>query len=308
MNQDGERLYEFGCEALRQGGYKLTPARLIVLRMLALNGQQSIYTIVRDADVHLKLDQSTVYRTLETFEKFALVKRVDVPGERQTFFQLNYTAECHMVVCRECGKVEFNYDCPCGEINAEAEHIAGFSAVSHKLFFSVVCRSCFEKGEPLPPGEAVGLDFLFPDASLEEAYELGASILKYHGLKLTKSRAWIMKQLISAKKPVSVSYFLDHEENKGEIDQSTVYRTLQSFLRFGLVNMVRVESERRACFEWAYPGNFHHIFCESCGSQKILQVPDRTDLIRKYGLLRGYFEVRHHLEYHGKCPQCTPKS
>ena len=73
-NTNKIKLYDLGCEALKKGGYKLTPTRTSVLRVLTdSNAPQSIQTLVETIG-DSSVDQSTIYRTLETFLKISLIE------------------------------------------------------------------------------------------------------------------------------------------------------------------------------------------------------------------------------------------
>lgn len=88
---------------------------------------------------------------------------------------------------------------------------------------------------------------------------------------------------------------------------STVYRSLESLVKAGLVQVVDLgDGERR--YELIKPGeHHHHLICESCKSSVHLDeclIDDFEDSIRDtYG-----FKIKNHiLEIFGTCKQCLGK-
>lgn len=96
-----------GCDkVLREGGYRLTPQRLMVLEA------------IHRADTHISAEEictqvkarypytniSTIYRTLELLEELGLVVKADF-GEGYIRYHHAEKGHHHHLVCRKCGKV-----------------------------------------------------------------------------------------------------------------------------------------------------------------------------------------------------------
>ena len=91
-------------------GIKVTPQRTAIYRELASTDQhpstETIYKKIKDYYPNISL--TTVYRTLETFEKLGLISVVNV-----LYNAARYDANLsphHHIVCTECKKVEDVYD------------------------------------------------------------------------------------------------------------------------------------------------------------------------------------------------------
>lgn len=94
-------------EACRDAGLKLTQQRLELFRELAAAEDHPTAEILHKRLLArlptLSLD--TVYRTLATFEKYSLVKRVETL-ESQARFEMNLPKEKHHhLICRQCGQI-----------------------------------------------------------------------------------------------------------------------------------------------------------------------------------------------------------
>ncbi len=91
-------------------GIKVTPQRKAIYKELASTDQhpstETIYKKIKDYYPNISL--TTVYRTLETFEKLGLISVVNV-----LYNAARYDANLdphHHIVCTECKKVEDVYD------------------------------------------------------------------------------------------------------------------------------------------------------------------------------------------------------
>src|SRR3989344_7856161 len=91
-------------ELLKEKGYKITPARLAILGLFAKSKKPI------DADnVYRKLasknfDQATVYRTIASFEKSGILRRVDLRKD-SVHYELAEEHH-HHIVCTNCKNVE----------------------------------------------------------------------------------------------------------------------------------------------------------------------------------------------------------
>lgn len=245
------------------------------------------------------MDQSTIYRTLETFNKFGLVDVVDNASSRQTYYTLKNQEEYHIVTCRHCGKVAFVYDCPCSSLNADAKSPSNYDSVYHKLEFTGICDECY----PALSGRADLEDFSYK----EEAFQLGLEMLRYRGFKQTKARAAVLKELVFADSAKNVQDILDCLDAELELDQSTVYRTLQTLIKLGLVNSQKEDSPkqgRKTTFSWKYRGHYHLIFCTECKRCELIPIPSRHDMVQSQACMYNFHKVYHHLNFFGKCPDC----
>lgn len=121
-------------DQLKQKGYKLTKPRLVLLRVL---GKQRRPVLVLDLVKKVepyKIDQATVYRTLDLFAQLGFVHSEEMLGK--TYYYLSRDPH-HHVICQVCKRIKC---LPCKHYSQH--EVAGFSAVSHRMTFEGVCEKC----------------------------------------------------------------------------------------------------------------------------------------------------------------------
>jgi Fe2+ or Zn2+ uptake regulation protein len=95
--------YEQLLQNLRGQGHRLTPQRLIVLRVVAEGSQHmGVDEVFRKAQVaYPYMDLATVYRTLRLFKQVGLVTEVAI-GDRLHYELTDPGEKHHHMVCRVC--------------------------------------------------------------------------------------------------------------------------------------------------------------------------------------------------------------
>ena len=132
---------------LRKRGYRLTPQRHIILRVIEeANEHLSVEQIterVQQYNPHVSL--STVYRTLELLRELGLVRENHLPGE-QPHYEAAEGAAHHHLVCRSCGKVrDLKADFPALTVPSGATQ--GYKVLSAEVIFRGECDEC-RKNQP----------------------------------------------------------------------------------------------------------------------------------------------------------------
>jgi len=127
---------------LKEKGLKCTPIRLSVIEIFLKNDKPI------SADFIFKklkggVDEVTVYRTLSSFEKCGIVKRVDL-RKNSTYFELNNDHH-HHIVCVNCGYIEDFIENI--EIEKQLKNIVGKSIkfkniTEHSLELFGFCKAC----------------------------------------------------------------------------------------------------------------------------------------------------------------------
>ena len=127
---------------LKISGLKITPARLAVIgtfsnKCLPL-GAENIYEKLKKNEI----DLATVYRTLISFEKAGILRRVDLHKNAQ-FYELNEDHH-HHIICNNCGLVEelggCNIEKFISKISSKSEN---FKVIKdHSLEFFGLCKNC----------------------------------------------------------------------------------------------------------------------------------------------------------------------
>lgn len=125
-------------------GIKVTPQRIAIYKELASTDQhpstETIYNKIRDYYPNISL--TTVYRTLETFEKLGLISVVNV-----LYNAARYDANLqphHHIVCTQCKKVEDVYDESLTNFDLPDKTLGDYKIEGYSLLLSGICKECRE--------------------------------------------------------------------------------------------------------------------------------------------------------------------
>lgn len=131
--------------------------------------------------------------------------------------------------------------------------------------------------------------------------ELNKKQLKAHGYRLTKPRQEIFAVL--KHKPQSVTEILVQlHEKKLKIDKVTVYRTLENFVKIGLVAETQFK-DGVSVYELADHEHHHHVLCENCGQIEDICL-DENLLLKTAKKSSSFLIKSHRLEFFGLCQKC----
>lgn len=131
------------------------------------------------------------------------------------------------------------------------------------------------------------------------------ALLRSHGARATATRLAVLAAFEAGCGPMSAEEVYAKFKNK-RINITTVYRTLGSFEKCGIVR--RVDLHRDAVlFELTEGRHHHHIVCTDCGLIEEFDECTIEKLIKgvvaKSSRFRGVAE--HSLELFGKCERCS---
>jgi len=136
-----ERVAEF-IDRSKDLGIKVTPQRIAIYRELASTDQhpstETIYKKIKDYYPNISL--TTVYRTLETFEKLGLIAAVNVLYNAARY-DANLTPH-HHIVCTDCKKVEDVYDESLNNLDISNKTLGDYKVEGYSLLLSGQCKSC----------------------------------------------------------------------------------------------------------------------------------------------------------------------
>ena len=90
-------------EILKNKGFKNTPTRMSILEVF-LNNNKPLSADFIYKKLQNSINEATVYRTLSSFEKSGILKRVDLRKD-SVCFELNNDHH-HHIVCIKCGTIE----------------------------------------------------------------------------------------------------------------------------------------------------------------------------------------------------------
>lgn len=126
---------------LRSLGLRATPKRIALIHHLRKqNAPQRVEDLLRP--LRSVLDQATLYRNLEDFERVGLVRRTQLAGQGASYEIAGH--HHHHLVCTTCGTIEDVDAClPASFSKDLLEASKKFSSVAdHSLEFFGTCRKC----------------------------------------------------------------------------------------------------------------------------------------------------------------------
>ncbi len=150
--------------AFKSHGYRLTSARVAVLRVMAESQQALDATQIFDrARVYEpRLGLVTVYRTLETMLALGLAQKVHCTAQCARYAAAE-PGHNHLLVCRRCGRVWYFEGDDLGALMQSVAGESGFRVEDHWLQLIGVCAQCradmeAEGAAPRPQGEERNAD------------------------------------------------------------------------------------------------------------------------------------------------------
>ena len=140
----------------------------------------------------------------------------------------------------------------------------------------------------------------------ELSREAIVDLLREHGMRITKNRTRILDALLQADKPLSLDEIQSRAGLKGSVpDYATVFRVMTLLERLQVAQKVFLN---RSCsyYELLDPRqHYDHIICTECGNVTVMVDSCPVEkLERQIEQQYGYSEIRHSLEFFGKCWRC----
>jgi len=140
----------------------------------------------------------------------------------------------------------------------------------------------------------------------ELSREAIVDLLREHGMRITKNRTRILDALLQADKPLSLDEIQSRAGLKGSVpDYATVFRVMTLLESLQVAQKVHLN---RSCsyYELLDPRqHYDHIICTECGNVTVMVDSCPVEkLERQIEQQYGYSEIRHSLEFFGKCWRC----
>jgi len=140
----------------------------------------------------------------------------------------------------------------------------------------------------------------------ELSREAIVDLLREHGMRITKNRTRILDALLQADKPLSLDEIQSRAGLKGSVpDYATVFRVMTLLESLQIAQKVHLN---RSCsyYELLDPRqHYDHIICTECGNVTVMVDSCPVEkLERQIEQQYGYSEIRHSLEFFGKCWRC----
>ncbi len=133
-------------QVLREAGYKATPARLALLKLLQGSKEPLSIGEIMEKLKGAAIDQATVYRILTVLESIGVVRQINLRHGHADYEYVD-PKDHHHIICINCNKVEDFIGCNTDKLATLALGQAkNFSKITqHSLEFFGICKSCAAK-------------------------------------------------------------------------------------------------------------------------------------------------------------------
>lgn len=131
-------------QRLRDSGYKLTHARLTVLRVLEQSGGHVTSTelLERVNAADEGIGRASVFRALDLFTRLSLLRPTYIDSSITPTYVLLPDGHHHHIICTRCGKVIEFEDCGLAPLKGELEERLNVQLNGHLLEFYGLCADC----------------------------------------------------------------------------------------------------------------------------------------------------------------------
>jgi Fur family transcriptional regulator, ferric uptake regulator len=131
-------------------------------------------------------------------------------------------------------------------------------------------------------------------------------LLRANGMRITKNRFQILETLLRAEKPLSLDEIQVRAKVEGDPpDYATVFRVMTLLESLQVAQKVNLN---RSCsyYELVNPRqHYDHIICTECGRVTVMIDSCPVERVeRQIEKQYGFSEIRHSLEFFGKCREC----
>ena len=138
------------------------------------------------------------------------------------------------------------------------------------------------------------------ELSLDAIVEL----LRANGMRITRNRLQILEALLRAERPLSLDEIQARVDGDAP-DYATVFRVMTILESLQIAQKVHL---KRSCsyYELVDPQqHYDHIICTECGRVTVMIDSCPVEKVeRKIEEQYGFSEIRHSLEFFGKCWEC----
>jgi Fur family ferric uptake transcriptional regulator len=129
---------------LRQKGYRLTPQRHAILKIIA-----SSHDHLTPAEICTRVRQEyptiglvTVYRVINLLIQLNLICRVNLGGSSQSYLMRRPVEHHHHLICSQCGRAVDFTNCDLGQLEQQLSKETGYSIEGHLLEIYGRCPEC----------------------------------------------------------------------------------------------------------------------------------------------------------------------
>ena len=130
---------------LRENGYRITKARVAICEILENAGHfhmtaEEIFELVKKKS-RVKIDRTTVYRTLESLEELRLINHALQPHKSGYYFLNKENLNVH-IICKSCNKIFDLSKNTQKEILKKLEKESEFSLIDSNYLLRGYCKNC----------------------------------------------------------------------------------------------------------------------------------------------------------------------
>ena len=129
---------------LREYGYKLTPQRHAILKVIASSSDRMTPEAIFEKAClnNPGIGLVTVYRTLGLLSELNLVCRFHTPDGYRSYMMRRPTEHHHHLICSQCGKVVDFTGCSLADLEERLSRETKFDINGHLLEFYGLCPDC----------------------------------------------------------------------------------------------------------------------------------------------------------------------
>jgi len=131
-------------QRLRDAGYKLTSARLAVLRAIEdSDGHITSSELLERVAADPSIGRASVFRTLDLFTRLSLVRPTYIGTSVTPTYVLMPNGHHHHIICTNCDRVIEFEECGLNGLTSELEKRLNVHLTGHLLEFYGLCDDCF---------------------------------------------------------------------------------------------------------------------------------------------------------------------
>jgi|AntAceMinimDraft_17_1070374.scaffolds.fasta_scaffold142237_2 Fur family ferric uptake transcriptional regulator len=131
-------------DKILNAGLKNTKYRVDIIELInksdVLMSAKDIHKELLDKKIRINL--STVYRTLDKLVETNIINRVNLENEKQSMYEYNRNLHHHFFICQNCNKIIPIYTCPLEEYEKKLTKELGFEITGHRVEFYGFCKEC----------------------------------------------------------------------------------------------------------------------------------------------------------------------
>jgi Fur family transcriptional regulator, ferric uptake regulator len=129
------------------------------------------------------------------------------------------------------------------------------------------------------------------------------AMLRAKGFRVTSQKKRILDVFLeNSDRMLSVHDVCSLLPEDTSVDNATVYRNVQKFLNFGILESINDEQGINR-YTVSERNHHHYLICTECG--KIIKIPCESHFWKAKARENNFLETHHKLEVYGKCAECA---